>query len=93
MKNISSKDIKHLADLSGLEFDDAETSKMENNLKQIFEFVDELSNCSEINNLSIDEHELSISDLRDDEPCMKKQPKISSNTDKNKYFSVPKVVD
>lgn len=94
MKKITQREIKHLSDLSGLEFDDESSKKMISNLEQILNFVDELGKNNN-SNLIVTEHELSLNDLRDDEPVDKNKPSrvLNSKTEKNKFFSVPKVVD
>lgn len=94
MNKITQKEIKHLSDLSGLEFDEESSKKMISNLEQILNFVDELGQNND-SNFIVAMHELSLNDLRDDEPSDKKpsQKILNSKTEKNKFFSVPKVVD
>lgn len=95
MKSITDGQIKHLAELSNLEFSDEERCKMKGDLEQILTFVNEMNNCN-IKNINYDEAEVTLFDLREDEikPSLS-QKKITENAPHKEdgYFVVSKVVD
>ncbi len=95
MKNISTKQIDHLAKLSALNFSDEEKQKMKGNLEQILDFVDEMNKCT-ISNQVYDEAEVTLFDLREDEPKPSLTQKAATQNapdTENGYFVVSKVVD
>lgn len=95
MKNISDKQIDHLAELSALEFSELEKEKMKGNLEKILEFVDEMNKC-DVTKTPYDEAEVTLYDLREDEEkpgLSQKQATSNAPHSENGYFVVSKVVD
>ena len=95
MKDIDIKDIKHLAELSALEFSDEEL------LQFVPEFNNILSMINEINQVNVDSglvinNAVDVSDLRADE-VQESMPQdlalINAPKQRKGCFNVPRVVD
>lgn len=95
MKNISDRQIEHLAELSALELSKEQKIKMKGELEQILGFVDEINKCDTAG-VNYDETEITLDELRDDKvkPGLK-QSEATANAPKaeNGFFVVTKVVD
>ncbi len=95
MKQISDKQIQHLAELSALTFSDAERSKMKTDLGEILTFVDEINKC-DLKNQNFEDMEVTLNDLRKDAPkagLTQKQATANAPESQDGYFVVSKVVD
>ena len=95
MKNISDRQIEHLAELSALKLSSDEKIKMKNDLGQILGFVDEINKCNTAG-VNYDETEITFAELREDKvkPGLK-QKEATANAPKAEegFFVVTKVVD
>ena len=95
MKEITNKQIEHLADLSSLSLTDSEKTKMKKDLEQILTFVDEIEKV-DASNINIETSSVKLSELREDvakqsisqETALKNAP-----AKENGAYVVPKVVD
>lgn len=95
MKEITSQDIKHLAELSALEFSEEKVEGFKTELNDILRFVDQIASAK-IEGVSTDNRAIPVAYLREDEPKESSPSEILlKNAPKQRkgYFNVPKVVD
>ena len=95
MKTVTSEDIKHLASLSALEFDEEIIEEFKGEFESILGFVDQIANAK-IEGVDTFNRSVPVAQLREDEAkesapvevLLKNAPKQRKG-----YFNVPKVVD
>lgn len=92
---LSKQDVKRLAALSALEFDDEELEFFTREFESISAFVEQIVDA-EISQVAIEERELTINQLREDLPHESlSQTEILKNSPKTKsgQFCVPKMLE
>ncbi|MBR2909053.1 MAG: Asp-tRNA(Asn)/Glu-tRNA(Gln) amidotransferase subunit GatC [Clostridia bacterium] len=95
MKTVTSEDIKHLASLSALDFDEEKIEEFKGEFESILGFVDQIANAK-IEGVDTFNRSVPVAQLREDEAkesapvevLLKNAPKQRKG-----YFNVPKVVD
>ena len=95
MKEITSKDIKHLATLSALEFTEEQTEGFKSEFINILNFVDKIASAK-LEGVDTFNKSVPVSSLREDEPEQSSPVEVLlKNAPKQRkgYFNVPKVVD
>ena len=95
MKSVSSKDIKHLAALSALEFNEEQIEEFKGEFEGILGFVDQIANAK-LDKVETFNRSVPVASLREDEPTESASVEIllrNAPKQRKGYFNVPKVVD
>lgn len=88
------EDIRHLADLSALEFTDKELENFKNEFNNILKFVDKINSADVPDELEY--KEIKVSELRVDEPRQPlSQAEVLTNAQSKKFggFAVPLMME
>ena len=95
MKEITDKQIEHLADLSALSLTTEEKNKMKTDLEQILKFVDTIE-ALDANNLRVEPTITTLNELREDNitPSISQEKALqNAPIQENGAYVVSKVVD
>lgn len=95
MKSVTSEDIKHLASLSALEFDEEKMETFKGEFESILNFVDKIANAK-IEGVETFNRSVAVAQLREDEAKESAPVEvllINAPKQRKGYFNVPKVVD